>query len=551
MSQPDASDGAQVTAPDQAAWLEGRLPPSVLEGTPRAGGELVVAIDVEPSSLNPLIVPDWLGKHLVLGRVVQALVRIDAHDDPEYRIVPELAERWEVSPDGRSYTFQLRRGVHWHDGKPFTARDVIATLDKIRDPSTAAANARAEFGELIAYRAPDDFTVVLEWQRAYFMVLDLLAELPIQPAHVIAQLSGAQYNEARTNPLNRSPLGTGPYKFVDWQSQSRIVLARNAHYWGKSPYIDRLVFRVVPDRSVRLQLAERAEVDFVLRVSADEWQHMDRPVLRQHWHRSRFYGAKYHWIGWNLQHPLFSDVRVRKALTLLIDRPSIIAKLLYGLPRPTTCNFYWASAACDPAQRPWPYDPEEAARLLDAADVRDHDGDGLRDRAGTQFRFTLTVPSSAGELLRVAAKIQEDLGHAGIDMRLETLAWSGVLARVRAHQFDATSLVWGGNTHTEPTSVWHSASIADASNFIGYRNAEVDRLIDEARATSDAEVRAGLYRQLGRFLHEEQPYTFLFVPPELDLLHARVKGARPSLAWWQFEELWLAEPRAARDSGGT
>jgi peptide/nickel transport system substrate-binding protein len=294
-------------------------------------------------------------------------------------------------------------------------------------------------------------------------------------------------------------------------------------------------------------------------VSEDDWQHMDSPALRQHWHRARWYGAKYQWIGWNLAHPLLSDQRVRKALTLSIDRPSIIAKLLYGLPKPTSCNFYWASSACDPALAPWPYDPKQAAQLLDAADVRDHDGDGLRDRAGVPFRFTLTVPSSAGDTLRVAAKIQEDLRHAGIEMKLETLAWPGFLARLRAHDFDATSLVWGGNAHTEPTIVWHSASIEGASNFIGYRNAEVDRLIDLARATSDAALRAGLYRQLGRILHEEQPYTFLFVPPELELLHARVKGARPSLAWWQFEELWLAGPRttgtapalSARERGGT
>jgi peptide/nickel transport system substrate-binding protein len=106
--------------------------------------------------------------------------------------------------------------------------------------------------------------------------------------------------------------------------------------------------------------------------------------------------------------------------------------------------------------------------------------------------------------------------------------------------------VWGGNAHSEPTSIWHSGSIAGASNFIGYRNAEVDRLIDEARASSDAAVRAALYRRFGRILHEEQPYTFMFVPPELELLHGDVKGARPSLAWWQFEELWLAESRGLR-----
>ncbi|MET0389843.1 MAG: peptide-binding protein [Polyangiales bacterium] len=527
------------------AWQEGRLPPSVLEGTPRSGGELVVGVDVEPNSLNTLTSTDWLAKRIVLQRIGQALVRVDANDDPRFRIVPALAERWEVSPDGRTYTFHLRAGVTWHDGQPFSASDVLATFDKLRDPQVDAAGTRSDFEELARYSAPDPATVVLEWKRPYFLVLDALADLPIQPAHVIAKLSPAQYNAAATNPLNRAPIGTGPFKFVSWESQGKIVLERNPHYWGRPTYLDRLVFRIVPDPGVRMQLAERGELDLLYRVKPDQWVGMNSAALREHWHRSRFYPAKYQWIGWNQQHPLLADVRVRRALTQLIDRPSIIDKLMHGLPRATTCHFYWASAACDPALTPLPYDPEAAAQLLDSADVRDHDGDGIRDRNGVPLRFGLLLPSSSRDATRIAALIKEDLARQGVEVRLEMVEWSALLQRVNEHTFDAVTMLWSGDARMDPTQIWHSRSHKAGTNFIGYHNAEVDRLIEEARVTLDDNTRNALFRRFGAIIHAEQPYTFLFVPAELDLLHERVKGARPSLYWWQPEDMWLEAPKGA------
>lgn len=520
-------------------WQAGRLPASVLAGEPQRGGELTVGINVEPSSLNPNLSSDWIAKKIANTRVYESLVRVDASDDPRYAIVPQLAERWEVSADGRVYTFHLRRDVHWHDGKPFSARDVIATLHKVRDPHTLAASTRSDFAELEKYSAPDAFTVVLSWKRPYFVVLDAIASLGIQPAHVIEKLTAAQYNEAAKNPLNRAPLGTGPFKFVQWESHSKIVLERNPSYWGRAAYLDRLIFRVVPDATVRLQLVERGELQLLYRLKSDQWLDLSSQELRKHWNRSRFYAAKYTWIGWNTKRPFFGDTRVRRAMTMLVDRPGIIDKLMHGLPRATTCHFYWASAACDPALVPLPYDPAGAAALLDAADIRDHDGDGWRDRNGAAFRFSLTLPSTAGESSRQAAKIKEDMARAGIDVQIEPVEWSAFLKRMGEHDFDATMLQWDGDARMEPTQIWHSSSIDGGSNFIGYSNPEVDRLLEEARVTLDDAARNALYRQLGAILDAEQPYTILYVPAELDLLHERVHGAKPNLYWWQFEDIWL------------
>lgn len=540
----------QPAAPTDSAtddWRAGRLPPSVLHGTPRSGGQLVVGVDWEPPSLNAIVTSDWLAKRFVLTRIYQGLVTVDAADDPRYRIIPQLAERWEVSPDGRVYTFHLRPDVRWHDGEPFTARDVVATLDKVMDPQVDAASTRADFAELARYHAPDDHSVVLEWKRPYFLVLDALSDLTIQPAHVIARLGAREYNEAATNPLNRAPLGTGPFKFERWDSHSQIVLTRNPAYWGRPAYLERLVFRVVTDANVRLQLAERGELDLVQRVKTEQWTHMDSPQLRRQFNRSLFYASKYNWIGWNLARPPFGDVRVRRALTMLVDRPGIIDKLMYGLPRPTTCHFYYASSACDPSLAPLPFDPAAAAALLDEADVRDHDGDGLRDfgPARRPFRFSMSLPSTASETARIVTKIKEDLAHSGIDMQLEKVEWSAFLQRVAAHDFDAITLNWSGDARMDPTQIFHSSSIAGGSNYIGYVNPEADRLMEQARVTVDPGARDALYRAFGALLQRDQPYTFLFVPPELDLIRRSVRGARPGLYWWSFEDLWLAGPEGS------
>jgi peptide/nickel transport system substrate-binding protein len=296
----------------------------------------------------------------------------------------------------------------------------------------------------------------------------------------------------------------------------------------------------VADANARLQLAERGEIQLLYRLKTEQWMTMSSPELRAHWNRSRFYASKYNWIGWNQRRSFFADTRVRRAMTMLIDRPGIIEKLLFNLHRPTTCHFYWASVACDPKQTPLPYDPAAAAASLDAADIRDHDGDGVRDRKGERFRFSLVVPASSSEAARSAAKIKEDMARAGIEMEIERVEWSAFLKRMTAHDFDATILQWSGDARMDPTQIWHSHSIDGGSNFIGYRNPEVNRLIEQARVTLDADTRDMLYRKLGAILHAEQPYTFLYVPAELDLLNERVRGARPNLYWWQFEDIWLA-----------
>ena len=521
-------------------WLSGKLPASVLEGTPTAGGEAIVAIESDPPSLNTLTDSDLLASYVTNHRVYQSLIRLDVMHPPKYEFQAELAERWEISEDQKTYTFYVRKGVRWHDGQPFTARDLVATFDKIMDPTTKAVHVRSLLEELASYSAADDFTFVMRWKRPYAFTLNTLSDIEIQPAHFIAKLTGAQYNDAASNPIQRKPIGTGPFRFATWESNNKIVIERNPDYWGDKTYLDRVVFRVVPNATVRLQLAERGEIDLIHKLTSDHWRHMDSPTLRRDWNRSRFFPHQYVWIGWNQENPLFKDKRVRRALTSLVDRPGIIDKLLYGLYRPTTCHFYWASEQCDPEQKPLPYDPPAAIAELEALGWKDSDGDGVRDRQGKPFRFVFMIAAASEETARWTAKVKEDFGRAGIAMDIQRVEWSAFIKRMTEHKFDAATLLWGNTSpFDDPTQVWASSGIRGGSNFVSFRNAEADSIMQRARVEFDVSARNALYRKLGAILHEEQPYTWMYNRAELAVLHKRLKGAKANLAWWNLETMWI------------
>ena len=253
-----------------ADWIKGILPKAEMAGTPKDGGQVTVQLYSSPPSLNTNIDSDLWASWIVDGNVYESLARPNPYDDPDYRFEPALATSWDISKDGLTYTFHLRHGVKWQDGQPFTADDVIATFDKIMDPTAKTVAIRSYLSDLKSYKKLDAYTVQFVWKRKYFMAMDAL-QVDIQPAHIIAKLTGHQYNEAAKDPLNRHPIGTGPFKFVKWVNNEKIVLERNPDYWGKNAHLDRLVFRVAKDPTVAKQLAIKGELDLVTRVQPHDW----------------------------------------------------------------------------------------------------------------------------------------------------------------------------------------------------------------------------------------------------------------------------------------
>jgi len=529
----------KVPVPDEY-WLDGRLPPSVKEGKQVPGGTFVLRASHDPPNLSPHVVDplDLLATRLTQGRIYETLYRIDSSDHPRYQLLPAAAESHEESPDHLTFTFHLRKGMRFHDGTPVTARDVEATLRKILDPSEPTASARSYFTDVKEYKALDDHTFRVVLHKPYFLFFRQIATtLPIMPKHLIEK------GEFRTNPIHRAPVGSGPWKFKSWTAMHEIVLERNDDYWGKKPLLERLVVRIVPDHTVATQMFERGEFDLMQQIQHATWTDLSRnPRLVEGYHRIRFFPKNYEWLGWNAERPFFKDKRVRKAMALLFDRDEFNRLFLSDLERPTACHFYLEGGECDPSLIPLPYDPTGARRLLEDAGWRDSDGDGVRDKDGVKFRFTFSIPSSSVFLAKLSVVLKESYRKEGIEMDIARAEWPVFIKRVYDRDFDACSMIWGdADVLSDPYQLWHSSQTRDGTNFVGFKNARADELIEQARVEFDTERRGEMYRELGRILYDEQPYMWINVRPDLDAVKKRVKNIRPSLNWYNFEEIWLAD----------
>lgn len=527
-----------------AAFLEGAWSPALLQGTPRQGGTLTVRLPLEPPSLNRMIDSDlWLSR-MTRPAVYETLLRIDGEDQPAYPLEPALALSADVSADHLSYTFHLRQGVRFHNGQPFTARDVVATFNKLMDPKVKGQTMRSTVEGLTSWKAQGEDTVVFTFKEPHYLALRQLAtSVPIFPSGQIEKLTAEEFNGPAA--INRAPIGTGPWKFERWETGRAISFVGNASYWDESrrPHLDRLVFRVVVDSTVAYELMRKGEIDVLNNIQPKQWVNMgEDPAVFTAFHRFRYFTNNYGFVAWNEKRPFFADRRVRLALAELFDQDSFNENLAYGLELRTACVFFEASDACDPDIKPVAYDPEHARALLAEAGWADHDGDGILDKDGVKFSFRLSLPPNNEKLNDMAAVLAEAYRKAGIDMQFRAEEWTVLIKRLRDHDFDAATLVWGlPDVEGDPYQVWHSSQAKGGSNWVSFDDPQADALIEQGRREFDPAKRTQLWRALGRELHAQQPYLMLTVRPELEAVRKDFRGVKPSLTYYDFARWWRAE----------
>ncbi len=513
---PVESGGQAGTEPGVSKYLVGANPPPVVDSVITDGGTLITRFGAEPDTLNPLTGRDYYSG-AILGLIMDGLVARNL-DTLEWE--PRLAESWESSEDHLSYTFHLRKHARWHDGFPVTSADAVYSFERIMDPKVDAPQLRNYYMDLESVTALDDYTVVFTWKKPYFLSFNFSAGLPILPKHVFD--NGTDFN---TNPAGRAPVGNGPYKFVEWKTSEQIVLVRNEDYYGRKPHITRRIVRFIPDQNAAMLQASSGEVDD-MEVSSEDWvKQLPKSAFQDSFNRYYYYDPNYRFIGWNNERPWFADRRVRRAMTELVDREGILDKILYGMARIVTGTFYINSPDYSPEIKPWPYDPADAARLLDEAGWTDHDGDGIRDKvvggASVPFSFTLTYASGNPTTEQIAVLLQQSLKKVGVDMNVRPLEWALFGEKLNSHDFDAVTLGWSLGLEQDPYQLWHSSQTERGSNFISYSNPEIDDIIEKARLEFDEAKRQALYHRFNEIIHEDQPYTFLFCSPTREIVNKR------------------------------
>lgn len=478
---------------------------------------LVQHIEADPQILNPIISSDVYSS-TVVQYVYESLIE---RDYATLKLKPWLAERWEISPDHLQYTFYLREGVKWHDGKPFTVDDVIYTFHRIQDPKVDAAHARNYFKDVKKVEKVGDRAVRFTYSKPYFRALQICGAMKILPKHLFDD--GQDFNK---HPMNRTPVGTGPYKFKEWITGSRIILEKNDEYWGEEPKITGIVYKIIPDSTVAFQLLKKGALDLAT-IRAIQWERQTGgKEFNEMFAKYRYFLPNTSFIGWNMRRPFFKDRRVRLAMTMLVNRKEILEKLLFGQGEIVTSAIYKFGPNYDKSIEPWSFDPKRAAQLLDEAGWKDHDGDGIRDKDGVKFEFGFLVPAAARLSQSIGLMLREELEKVGIKMEIRQLEWATMLKLLNERDFDATSLGWSSPLEDDPYQVWHSTQAPKGSNFVGFMDERADKIFEDVRAEFDPKRRAILLGEFQKIVHYEQPYTFLFTSPSLVVVSRRFTNVK-------------------------
>jgi len=490
---------------------------------PMAEGDMLVEGSIgDARTLNPYLASETTGADIA-GMVFNGLLRYT----PELKHEGCLAERWEVSKDGKVITYHLRKGVKFHDGVELSAEDVVFTYRCVTDPKTQTP-AAAAYTDIAEVKALDRYTVRVTYRKVFAPALDNFSA--ILPKHL---LEGKDINTA---DYNRAPIGTGPYRFVEWKTDQKIVLQAFDGYWEGPPHIKRFTLRIIPDRATNFLELLNGGLDAMGAwtrgvMSAEQYVRQTRGrKFTRHYDRYESDDLRYTYVGWNLRRPMFSDKRVRRALTMAMDRKALVDNVLYGLGRESTGPFYQGSWATDPEVQPIPYDPAGARRLLEEAGWKDTDGDGTLDKVlegkKAPFHFILLINQGNDERARTATILQQQLKQVGVEVELRVVEWTTFLSQhIDKRDFDACILGWSLTLDPDVYAIWHSSQMGEHQlNHVSYSNPEVDRLLVEGRSTLEMAKRQAIYRKVHRLIHDDQPYTFLYVPYALSAVHKRFKG---------------------------
>ena len=492
--------------------------PHAKAAVPAYGDTLVEGTIGEASTLVPILASDS-ASHSVAGQVYNGLIKYDK----DLWLVGDLAESFTVADDGLTIIFRLRRNVRWHDGAPFTARDVLYTYRVIIDPKTPTAYSE-DFKQVASVTAPDLFTVVVHYRSPFAPALASWGTA-ILPAHLL------EGQEITKSPLARKPVGTGPFRFKEWVAGQKIVLEANPDYFEGRPYLERYVYRVIPDTSTMYMELKAGGVDMMGLTPVQYARQTDTSRFRGAFNKYRYPSNSYLYLGYNLRHPLFKDVRIRRAMTAAINKDELIQGVLFGMGQKAHGPIVPGRWAYHTAVKDIAYDPAYARQLLAEAGWRPGQG-GILHKDGKPLQFTILTNQGNQQRLMTAQIIQQRLLQVGIDVRIRVVEWAAFLKEfIDKGNFEVVLLAWMTSQDPDMYDIWHSSKTKPGElNFIGYNNPEVDRLLEEGRSTFDLEKRKRAYARIQEILAEDQPYTFLYVPDALPVVSARIRGIEPAPA---------------------
>lgn len=520
------------------------------DGQPKKGGVLTIGLYQEPDNLNPYLAVQTASR-LVRELTIEGLV--DAGPADEY--VPALAaevpsqENGGISADGKTVTYKLRDDVTWSDGHEFSSADVKFTWDTIMSPGNAV-NSRSGYDQIASIETPDKTTVVVTYKQLYAPALSLFSiAAGILPQHVLEgqSLADAAYN--------RQPEGTGPFVVTEWKSGDSLVLDRNENYRvADRPYLDRIVFQLIPSREVGIARLRAGEVDVLwdlIETQIPEFEKLPNVTIQS----TPTTNVEY--LGLNTDNPILADVRVRQAIASAIDRTPIVEDLLYGKTEVATSPIGMGWAAPEGLELP-AYDPAKSQQLLEEAGWTDSNGDGIREKDGRELALRITTPTGSQTRDLTQQLLQEQFKAVGIKLTIANAPAANIFGNwnenglLKRGKFDIVEDTWGADFDPADflATLFRSDQIPTAQNngegwnFFRLRDPQLDQAITAGESTIDQAERAAAYRTAVERIAASSVYIPLYRRAELDAFATYVKGNKIN-SWdeftWNAQDWWLAK----------
>lgn len=479
----------------------------------KKGNSITYNIGGQPTTLSPLSASDAYTTS-VHSYIFESLLDRDL-DTFEWK--PALATEWKISENRRVFEFKLREGVKWHDGKEFTAEDVKYSYDVIFSDDWKAVQFRPYYESIEKVEVLDKYRVRFTVKDDYFRNFEVCAGLTMLPKHFYS-------NPENKKQFGRKVIGTGPYLLLKYDRGHKIILIQNPDWWGRndeneknSYQIKKINLRMVPEENVSLELLKKGDIDFqnlrpegfMKKTVGKIW---DKKIVKVKTENKTPKG--YNFIAMNLKHPILRDKQVRKALSMLFNRPLMLNKFEYNLSEFATGPIYVQSDYASPNVKPIEFNPDEALKILQNAGWKDTDKDGRLDKVidGKRMPLSITILEPSMDMMKYLTIFKEDARKVGVEINLKNIEWNSFVKILDERNFEAVRLAWsGGSVDWDPKQIWHSSSIAGSgSNFISYSNPEVDRLIDESRKILDKGERIKRLRKVHELISADYPYIWWF-----------------------------------------
>lgn len=499
--------------------------------TPVKGDMLVDASIGEASILIPWIATD-APSHAIAGQIYDTLLTYDK----DLNLIGKLAESWAVSEDNLSITFNMRKDVVWDDGEALTAHDVIKSYQVITDPNTRTPYA-GDYQIVKKAEVLDDHTFKVTYGEPFAPALASWATLAILPKHILDTVE-----DIHTSDLTRNPMGSGPYTLNKWEVGKEVVMNANPNYFKHEPYISKLRTRLITDADAQFLELKSGRLDMMGLKPIQYTRLTGTKSFTDKFEKIKYLGNGYTYMGLKLDHPLFKDKNVRKALSYATPRTEIIQGALMGEGLPIAGVFKPGTWAYNEKLKPYEHNVAKAKEMLKKSGWEDTNGDGTIDKDGREFTFTV-VTNQGNDTRKATAEImQQAFAKVGIKMDVQIQEWSTFIENtINKRQFEAFILGWSLSVEPDPYDIWHSSKTGEREfNIIGFNNKEADEMMEKARRTFVQSERKEYLDRFQEILHEEQPYLFLYAPYSLMAVSKRIQNIEPAPAGITYnQEDWF------------